>query len=83
MQDELHPEINLEGIKMNIISSSNIIEKLKIVEMRTQRSLSSAGQSVLTLSLSSQGTQGYMYFYVLLQAQRYPSLRKMTIKTID
>lgn len=77
MQDELHPEINLEGIKMNIISSSNIIEKLKIVEMRTQRSLSSAGQSVLTLSQSSQAS------YVLLQAQRYPSLRKMTIKTID
>lgn len=76
MQDELHPEINLEGIKMNIISSSNII-KLKIVEMRTQRSLSSAGQSVLTLSPSSQAS------YVLLQAQRYPSLRKMTIKTID
>lgn len=70
MQDELHPEINLEGIKMNIISSSNIIEKLKIVEM-------SAGQSVLTLSPSSQAS------YVLLQAQRYPSLRKMTIKTID
>lgn len=77
MQDKLHPEINLEGIKMNIISSSNIIEKLKIVEMRTQRSLSSAGQSVLTLSPSSQAS------YVLLQAQRYPSLRKMTIKTID
>lgn len=77
MQDELHPEINLEGIKMNIISSSNIIEKLKIVEMRTQRSLSSAAQSVLTLSPSSQAS------YVLLQAQRYPSLRKMTIKTID
>lgn len=77
MQDELHPEINLEGIKMNIISSSNIIEKLKIVEMRTQQSLSSAGQSVLTLSPSSQAS------YVLLQAQRYPSLRKMTIKTID
>lgn len=77
MQDELHPEINLEVIKMNIISSSNIIEKLKIVEMRTQQSLSSAGQSVLTVSPSSQAS------YLLLQAQRYHSLRKTTIKTID